>query len=130
MRRGGVALTIRRHAMHEIGLMKELLDSALEQAAASGMARVERVKVRVGALSGVDPECISQAFPVLARGTAAAGGRLEIEPVAASAVCPTCQGRFEPQERGVLCPRCDGLVFELERGEEFALVLIEGSGTR
>ena len=53
--------------------MQSALDLALEQAQAAGAQRLLRVRLRIGALSGVVPEALTFAFEALTPGTLAEG---------------------------------------------------------
>jgi Zn finger protein HypA/HybF involved in hydrogenase expression len=64
--------------MHEIGLMQEALDIALQHAARQGARRIDHLTMRVGDASGVDAESVSLAFEVTTRGTIAEGAQLDV----------------------------------------------------
>lgn len=63
--------------MHEAKLCLSLIDLALERL--SEGERIVRLRVAVGALSGVVPEALSGAFPICADGTPAEGAFLALE---------------------------------------------------
>jgi hydrogenase nickel incorporation protein HypA/HybF len=113
--------------MHEIGLMQQALDLALEQATGQGARQVRRVTFRIGAESGVEPEVIALAFDVTTRGTIAEGARLEIEHVPLVCFCATCAQEFQPAAGDLLhtCPRCHGTAAQVRRGREFQVVSLD-----
>lgn len=115
------------HAMHEVGLIQEAIRMAVEQAVSAGASRVHRVRLRVGAMSGVVPEALRFAFDVVCRGTPAEGAVLEIESVPAACWCPNCQMEFECENFINECPRCGELRTELRRGTEIHLASVEVS---
>ena len=61
-----------------------------------------RIVIRVGALSGVDPEALRFAFTAILPGTPAEGATVQIDPVAAVAYCPDCQQDFVPDTESFL----------------------------
>jgi hydrogenase nickel incorporation protein HypA/HybF len=65
--------------MHEAGLMQSALDLAADHARRAGAGNIRRVVLRVGALSGVEPDALRFAFEAMAPGTPAAGAVLELE---------------------------------------------------
>ena len=67
--------------MHESGLMQSA-DLAADYARRAGAGDIRRVVLRVGALSGVEPDALRFAFESLAPGTPAAGAALELEEAA------------------------------------------------
>ena len=67
--------------MHELSvcqaLVRQLRDIAREQRA----ARITRVVVQIGPLSGVEPELLRHAYPVASAGSPAADAALILEPL-------------------------------------------------
>ena len=88
--------------MHELGIAESALEVALAQATAAGATRVLRMVIRVGALSGVDPEALRFAFTAILPGTPAEGAAVQIDSVAAVAYCPDCRQDFVPDTRPLL----------------------------
>jgi len=113
--------------MHEAGLMQEALDLAGVAARQAGAARVHRLRIRVGALSGVVPEALRFAFDALAPGSVAEGGQLELEPVAATYWCEGCRAEFAAVEAGAPCPTCGRPSPVLRSGLELELASMEVS---
>ena len=113
--------------MHEIGLMQSALDMAFERMQSAGAERVLALRFKVGPLSGVVPEALEFAFEALSQGTAAEGGRLEIEKVGVVCYCFTCRIEYELQEIDYTCPHCEGTSIELRSGSEFELTSLEVS---
>ena len=81
--------------MHEVGIMASAMDAVLAQAREHGASRVHLIVLRVGALSGVEPEALRFAFDIVAKDTPADGADLEIDTVPARARCPDCDLEFE-----------------------------------
>ena len=112
--------------MHELGIAESALEVALDQARARRAARVRRIVIRVGALSGVDQEALRFALAAILPGTAAEGSVLQIDPVPATAYCPACGRDFSPDtDHCFECPTCGGLSTELRQGRELDLVQLE-----
>ena len=112
--------------MHELGIAESALDLALAQATAAGATRVLTLVIRVGALSGVDPEALRFAFTAILPGTPAEGAALQIDSVAAVAYCPDCQQDFAPDTNHFFeCPACGRLSATVKQGRELDLVRLE-----
>jgi hydrogenase nickel incorporation protein HypA/HybF len=112
--------------MHELGIAESALDVALSHATAAGATRVLRMVIRVGTLSGVDPEALRFAFTAILPGTPAEGATLQIDSVAAVAYCPACQKDFVPDSiRFLECPTCGQLCANVKQGRELDLVHLE-----
>jgi hydrogenase nickel incorporation protein HypA/HybF len=114
--------------MHEAGIMESALAIVGREAGAHGATRVERVTLRVGAISGAEPEALRFAFEALSTGTVAAGAELIIEVVPARAHCADCDRDFTI-ESGFLfeCPVCRAFSGEVRSGRELDLARLEFS---
>ncbi len=112
--------------MHELGMAEAALQQTLDFTRRAGAHRVVRVVLRVGELSGVDPDALRFAFTAIMPGTAADGAALEIEAVAAMARCPVCELDFHPGADFLfLCPTCQRLCPTLTHGRELELTRLE-----
>jgi len=112
--------------MHELGIAESALNVALARAREAGATRILRMVIRVGALSGVDPEALQFAFTAILPGTIAEEARLQIDPVAAVAYCPSCEKDFSPDtDHFFECPACGQLCATLKQGRELDLVHLE-----
>lgn len=114
--------------MHEVGIMESTLDVVLRQAAQHRASRVHRIVLRIGELSGVEPEALRFAFDTVTARTLAAGAELVIDAVPARAWCATCAREFGAGRGFVfLCPVCGELSGDLRQGRELELARIEMS---
>jgi len=109
--------------MHEYSLMTALMERVEAEAATHRALAVHRVRVRIGELSGVEPDLLESAFAIVRAGTICAGAALEIERVAARWVCPACRRPMTAGER-LECPAC-GEPAALAAGDEIVLGQIE-----
>ncbi len=67
--------------MHEARLCLALLALAEEHLERAGGGRIVRLRLEVGAFSGVSERALRSAFPICAAGTPAEGAELEFLPV-------------------------------------------------
>jgi hydrogenase nickel incorporation protein HypA/HybF len=111
--------------MHELALMEELQRIALATAAAQGGQRIHTVMLRVGRLSGVDPDALAFAFEVVMAGGIGQGATLELEVVPTQCRCGGCGQRFEPVDVIFACPICGELSADVLRGRELELTGLE-----
>ncbi len=108
--------------MHEYSLVSALLDRVEHEARARGARSVARIRVRLGGLSGVEPELFATAFEMARAGTLCDQATLDIARTAVSWTCPLCR---EPQANAeARCPAC-GLPARLEGTDEIVLERIE-----
>ena len=112
--------------MHEIGIMESAITAVLDQARQHHARQVNRIVLRIGSLSGVEPEALRFAFDAVTAGTLAEGAELKIETVAARAYCAGCGVEFEDDAGFIFsCPRCRSFSGDLRQGREIELSRIE-----
>ena len=104
--------------MHEVSLMKNMLETVERAACAEGEGPVKVIHLRIGEMSGVNIDALSFAFDVLKKGTVAEGGRLEFEQVPLEARCRSCGALFHPDGFVFLCGECSSVNLEITSGRE------------
>jgi len=109
--------------MHEYSIVQALLESVAEQTRTRGALAVHRLRVRIGELSGVEPELLQSAYRTFRERTICADADLEIEEVRASWSCPRCGGGIE-RGAALRCSTC-GTPGRLSAGDEIILDRIE-----
>lgn len=113
--------------MHELGIMENVRELALEQARQHRAGRIEAITLRIGSLAGVEPEALRLAFEVVMADSIAATARLTIETVAAECFCAHCRRTFAAMDGCCECPDCGAISGDLRRGRELQLVSMEVS---
>lgn len=108
--------------MHELSLVRNLVERAIEVARAKGVNRIGRIVVGIGQMNGVEPEEISECFEFL-RGEypEIREASLETRIVDAEVLCHNCGQRFGP-EHGGRCPNCSSYDIEMLSGDEMLLL--------
>lgn len=110
--------------MHELTVATNIVNAVAEEIRGAPSApAARRLVVRVGMLSGVDPEALRFCLGVAADGAELAGLAVAVETVPATLRCPACGP--VPAETGfsLACPRCGGRVAETEGGRELEVWL-------
>lgn len=109
-----------------MSIAMELVETAASAAERSGARRVNRVRVRVGAFSGVVSDALDFAFDVAASDTLLDGATLEIEEVPLVIFCAACGDEKKPGRLdGLVCPDCGTISDTIRAGRELELVDIE-----
>lgn len=112
--------------MHEVGLLNQALEMALEAAEKEGATKITRMKLRIGALAGVVPEAMAFAFDVVSNGTPAEGGDFEWEEIPVKCRCSQGCPDFAPSDPAIFaCPLCGVPSWEVLEGRELHLIEIE-----
>jgi hydrogenase nickel incorporation protein HypA/HybF len=104
--------------MHEVSLMKGLLDVVTATAEREGADRIDLIHLRIGEMSGVNIDSLRFAFGILSKGTPAENGRLEFEEVPLSGRCGDCGNDFHPNDMVFKCPSCGSVSIEIRTGRE------------
>jgi hydrogenase nickel incorporation protein HypA/HybF len=108
--------------MHEYSLVSAMVERVEQEARARRAVAVSRLAVRIGALSGVEPELLASAFTLCRQGILA-GAELDILRSEAAWACPSC-GAMIPSGEVLRCSAC-GTPAKLVSGDEILLERIE-----
>ena len=111
--------------MHELSVCQSLLEQVERVAADHGAERVERIRVRIGPLSGVEADLLRSAYPLAAAGTIAEGAELDIEPAPVLVHCVSCGAETEATPNRLLCGACGDWHTRLVSGDELLLASLE-----
>jgi len=111
--------------MHELSMATALVEQVEEIARREGAARIIRIEVSIGALSGVDPGAFAFAFPIAAEGSLAEGAVLDMEEVPLVVECRACGASTKPEYPIVLCAACASGDVAIVSGEEFRIIAME-----
>lgn len=111
--------------MHELSVCQSLLREAERVAADHGAARIVRLSVVVGPLSGVEAPLLERAFEVGRAGTRAEDATLDIETAPVTVWCAECDCESVVPSNALLCVRCGGWRVMLRSGAELLLKQVE-----
>lgn len=111
--------------MHELGVTESIARIVLRHAEANGAARVLKVNIKLGELSGIVDHFVSFYWDLVTRETIAQGAELNFTRVPAVARCSSCGEEFGISRYDLTCPRCGELAGEIISGREFLVESIE-----
>lgn len=111
--------------MHELALTESIVDIVVEEARRHGFVRVRVIRLRIGAMSHVEPEALRFCFDAVARGTAAEGATLDIVRLNGEGWCPDCEKTVAIDMRFGPCPDCGGRRVQLTSGDELRVHELE-----
>ncbi len=115
--------------MHEMAICEALLQQ-IEGIAREHSARVTRVHLAIGPLSGVEPALLRRAYPMACAGTVAEDSDLVIEAAAVRVRCRSCGRESSASAQRLLCAKCGNWQTELTGGDELLLLRVELSKER
>ncbi len=110
--------------MHELSIAQSLVETIRETAAAHSGGRVRRVGIRVGELSGVQPDALQFSFDIIIRGTDLEGAALDIERMGLQQHCDACDKDYPVVEFTLVCPDC-GAATRTVSGDELQMTYVE-----
>ena len=111
--------------MHELSVCQGVLRQVAVIASEHQASGVESITVRVGPLSGIEPELLAQAFPLARAGTVAERAALIIESLPVRVRCQRCGAESETTPNRLLCSQCGDYHTQLLSGDEMLLASME-----
>jgi len=112
--------------MHELSIVSSVVDAVTESLAAYPGARVEEVRLRVGALQSVVVESLEFCWGIATEGTPLAGSRLVVTAVPVVMHCGVCAADVELDGvQSFRCPRCGEPSSDLRQGRELEIESFE-----
>jgi len=114
--------------MHELSVCQSLLEEVQRIARENGAASVTRIVLKVGPLSGVEPDLLRNAYPLAAAGTVAKDAELDIELADIVVSCNQCGSESPATVNRLLCAHCGDYRTRLVSGDEMILQRLELDG--
>jgi hydrogenase nickel incorporation protein HypA/HybF len=111
--------------MHELSLVASLFEVVERHVREHKDARVTRLRLKVGTMSGIVPDLLESAFDAYKKGTNAEAATLEIAIVPVKARCRACRRVFRPDPGSFNCPHCGSDRWTMLEGTDFVLDKIE-----
>lgn len=111
--------------MHELSITEHLLEDCIREARAQNAVRIRVIRLCIGQLRGIVPECIQIYLDMLSEGTIAEGARIESETLPVKVHCLDCQEDGEMTPHQLKCPHCGSMRLKLLSGKEFYIKSLE-----
>jgi len=102
-----------------------MLDQVASIAAERGALGVKSITLRIGPLSGVEPQLLESAFPIARSGTIAEDAILRIETSPLRVRCEQCGAETDARPDRLLCGECGDYHTQLLSGDELLLASVE-----
>ncbi len=114
--------------MHELSVCESLLTQVRATAEANHATAVGRITVRLGPLSGVEADLLSQAFTIARNGPLTNEAVLAIETQPVRVRCRDCGNENDAATNRLLCGACNSYRVDLISGDELLLAQVELRG--
>lgn len=111
--------------MHELSVCQGLMRQVERIAKDNNATAVERILLRVGGLSGIEPPLLKRAFEIARMGTLAENATLEIEEGPVVVKCQECGGSSVVPVNRLVCTYCGEWKVNVTQGEELLLLSLD-----
>lgn len=111
--------------MHELSVCQALIRQLDAIARDEQAARITRVVVHIGPLSGVEAQLLRQAYPIASAGSPAADAELVLESLPIRVRCEHCGAETEAKANRLVCGACGDYHTRLIGGDELLLTQVE-----
>ena len=111
--------------MHELAIAQSILAITLEEVEEHSAQQVHSITLRLGAMTGVEPEALRFCFSILAEGTKASGAMLQFVLVPLMARCAECKNEYAIDRYQFFCPDCGSARLEMLSGRELQVDHLE-----
>lgn len=113
--------------MHEVRIATEIISIVRKEVVSRGLGSISEIGLRIGLLSGVDPDALAFSFEAATSGTEMQSTRLVIEKVPVRAVCQACTKEFEVEGYLFVCPACESTDVRVTEGEELDIAWLSSA---
>jgi hydrogenase nickel incorporation protein HypA/HybF len=112
--------------MHELSIVSSVVDTVTDSLTAYPGARVQEVRLRVGALASVVVDSLEFCWGIATEGTPLEGSRLIVKNVPVVLHCAACDADVELDGvQSFRCPRCGEPSYDLRQGRELEIESFE-----
>ena len=111
--------------MHEYSIVQSLLESCEEHARQNEVFKVTKVVVKIGVLSGVEPELLQTAFDTFKEKTICESAEFSINIQKVEIFCNRCNANSTLQKNEFSCPKCQSVDLKVTDGEDMYLMSLE-----
>lgn len=111
--------------MHELSVCIALVEQVERIAKDRAGSAVDRIVVRLGPLSGIEPQLLLRSYPMAASGTVAEHADLRIDPADVVVHCTQCDCETSAAPNRLLCGECGDFRTRIVSGDEMILQRVE-----
>ncbi len=111
--------------MHEYSIVQALINSCEEHATQNNATKITKVVVKIGKLSGVEPDLLQTAFDTFKEKTMCENAQIQlnIQPVVIQ--CNDCGSESILEDLEYCCKNCQSINVKVLDGEEMFLMSLE-----
>lgn len=111
--------------MHELAIVQDLFKLCETNAMKHNAAKINKVEIEIGRLSGVEAHYLQSAFDAFKTDTICSDAKLIIHPKDITIKCNECGSQSVLLENEFLCPKCGSNSLDVISGEDMYLMRLE-----
>lgn len=111
--------------MHEYSIVQSLIDSCDDNAKANNATKVMKVVVKIGVMSGVEPELLKTAFDTFKEKTVCEEAEFVVNMQPVVIKCNECSKESTLNKLEYCCQKCQSTDINIIDGEEMYLMQLE-----
>lgn len=111
--------------MHELSVTQSILDIALSEGEKHNAKKVTEIKIALGAVTGMVPQCIQEYFNLISEDTIAQKAKLTFRKIPVTFRCTECEEEFSCDRIRFRCPHCNSNKVKMLTGREFFVESID-----
>ena len=111
--------------MHEYSIVQALIDSCEEHAVANSATKITKVVVKIGVMSGVEPELLRTAFNTFKEQTICEEAEFVMNIQNVVIKCHKCLSESTLKKLEYCCPKCQSTELDIVDGEDMFLMSLE-----
>ncbi|RLA81598.1 MAG: hydrogenase maturation nickel metallochaperone HypA [Epsilonproteobacteria bacterium] len=111
--------------MHEYSIVQSLIESSQEYVKENDATKVTKMVVKIGVLSGVEPDLLKVAFDTFKEDTPCEECEIILNIQKIKILCSSCKKESILEKNEFKCPYCDTCEIKVLDGEEMYLMQLE-----
>ena len=111
--------------MHEYSIVQSLIDACEKHALENDATKVTKVVVKIGVMSGVEPELLKTAFDTFKEKTICDDAKFIMNIQSVVIKCNSCQKESTLKRLEYCCPICNSTDLDIIDGEDMYLMQLE-----
>ncbi len=111
--------------MHEYSIVQSLLESCEEHVKENNASEVIKIIVKIGVLSGVEPDLLQTAFDTFKEHTVCNSAEFIINRQKVVIECFDCNTTSTLEKNDFCCPECESVKIKVIDGEDMYLMSLE-----
>jgi hydrogenase nickel incorporation protein HypA/HybF len=111
--------------MHEYSIVQSIITTCEKHAQENEAQLITKVTVKIGVMSGVEPELLALAFDTFKEKSICDGAELILNVQNLVISCKECKKTSTLKEKRYQCPACESIDLSVIDGEEMYLMSLE-----